>query len=89
MQHNISHLVENNLYSATSMNFLGTESVLLRSSPVTIRTEFKSSWLNGELPHVQSVLETSSTINVPLPSFRAHLCVHDSDSREPDERSGR
>lgn len=49
MQHNLSHLVENNLYSATSMNFLGSEPVLLRSSSVTIRTEFKSSWLNGEL----------------------------------------
>lgn len=55
MQHNLSHLAENNLYSATSMNFLGSEPVLLRSSPVAIRTEFKSSWLNGELPHAQSV----------------------------------
>ncbi|XP_033505473.1 semaphorin-4E isoform X2 [Epinephelus lanceolatus] len=37
---------DNNLYSATSMNFLGSEPILMRSSPVSIRTEFKSSWLN-------------------------------------------
>lgn len=36
----------NELYSATSMNFLGSEPVLMRSSSGTIRTEFKSSWLN-------------------------------------------
>uniref|UniRef100_A0A3Q3WWI3 Uncharacterized protein n=1 Tax=Mola mola TaxID=94237 RepID=A0A3Q3WWI3_MOLML len=41
-----SIMFENDLYSATSMNFLGSEPVLMRSSPVTIRTEFKSSWLN-------------------------------------------
>uniref|UniRef100_UPI0037E9766F semaphorin-4E n=1 Tax=Semicossyphus pulcher TaxID=241346 RepID=UPI0037E9766F len=41
-----SIMFENNLYSATSMNFLGSEPVLMRSSPVSIRTEFKSSWLN-------------------------------------------
>nr|XP_046263251.1 semaphorin-4E [Scatophagus argus]XP_046263252.1 semaphorin-4E [Scatophagus argus] len=41
-----SIMFENNLYSATSMNFLGSEPVLMRSSPVTIRTEFKSSWLH-------------------------------------------
>ncbi|KAG7462294.1 semaphorin-4E-like [Solea senegalensis] len=37
---------DDNLYSATSMNFLGSEPVLMRSSPISIRTEFKSSWLN-------------------------------------------
>lgn len=41
-----SIMVDNDLYSATSMNFLGSEPVLLRSSPISIRTEFKSSWLN-------------------------------------------
>ncbi|XP_040910673.1 semaphorin-4E [Toxotes jaculatrix] len=41
-----SIMVDNSLYSATSMNFLGSEPVLLRSSAVSIRTEFKSSWLN-------------------------------------------
>lgn len=41
-----SLMFENNLYSATSMNFLGSEPVLMRSSPVSIRTEFKSSWLH-------------------------------------------
>uniref|UniRef100_A0A3P8W5Z6 Semaphorin-1A n=1 Tax=Cynoglossus semilaevis TaxID=244447 RepID=A0A3P8W5Z6_CYNSE len=39
-------IMDGNLYSATSMNFLGSEPVLMRSSPVSIRTEFKSSWLN-------------------------------------------
>lgn len=38
------------LYSATSINFLGSEPVVLRSSDLALRTEFKSSWLNGELP---------------------------------------
>lgn len=42
-------LPENDLYSATSMNFLGSEPIVMRSSPVTIRTEFKTSWLNGEM----------------------------------------
>ncbi|XP_034744516.1 semaphorin-4E [Etheostoma cragini] len=41
-----SIMVENSLYSATSMNFLGSEPVLIRSSPNSIRTEFKSSWLH-------------------------------------------
>ncbi|KAM8727300.1 semaphorin-4E isoform 1-T2 [Acanthopagrus schlegelii] len=41
-----SIMFENNLYSATSMNFLGSEPVLMRSGPVSIRTEFKSSWLH-------------------------------------------
>lgn len=41
-----SIMFENSLYSATSMNFLGSEPVLMRSSPASIRTEFKSSWLN-------------------------------------------
>lgn len=41
-----SLLVDNDLYSATSMNFLGSEPVLMRSPPVSIRTEFKTSWLN-------------------------------------------
>ncbi|XP_062380055.1 semaphorin-4E [Sardina pilchardus] len=38
--------VEKELYSATSMNFLGSEPVVLRSSEDQIRTDFKSSWLN-------------------------------------------
>ncbi|KAK2822272.1 hypothetical protein Q5P01_022337 [Channa striata] len=41
-----SIMVDDALYSATSMNFLGSEPVLMRSSPSAIRTEFKSSWLN-------------------------------------------
>lgn len=39
---------ENDLYSATSLNFLGSEPVVLRSSNLALRTEFKSSWLSGE-----------------------------------------
>lgn len=56
-----SIMLENNLYSATSMNFLGYEPVLMRSSDVSIRTEFKSSWLNeptfvsmAEMPESQT-----------------------------------
>ncbi|KAM8849098.1 semaphorin-4E isoform 2-T5 [Spinachia spinachia] len=41
-----SIMVENDLYSATSINFLGSEPVLMRSSPTSVRTEFKSSWLH-------------------------------------------
>lgn len=38
--------VEGDLYSATSMNFLGSEPVVMRSSAEPIRTDFKSSWLS-------------------------------------------
>ncbi|XP_072245916.1 semaphorin-4E isoform X2 [Leuresthes tenuis] len=41
-----SLMVGNDLYSATSINFLGSEPVILRSSNLALRTEFKSSWLN-------------------------------------------
>lgn len=41
-----SLMVGNDLYSATSINFLGSEPVVLRSSSLALRTEFKSSWLN-------------------------------------------
>ncbi|XP_077470550.1 semaphorin-4E [Stigmatopora argus] len=44
-QRHASLMVDDNLYSATSMNFLGSELVLMRSSP-PIRTEIKTSWLN-------------------------------------------
>uniref|UniRef100_A0A3P8T0H4 Semaphorin-1A n=1 Tax=Amphiprion percula TaxID=161767 RepID=A0A3P8T0H4_AMPPE len=50
-----SIMVDNDLYSATSMNFLGSEPILMRSSPVSIRTEFKSSWLNE--PHFVSMAQ--------------------------------
>lgn len=43
-----SYLTGNDLYSATSINFLGSEPVVLRSSNLALRTEFKSSWLNGD-----------------------------------------
>lgn len=39
----------NDLYSATSINFLGSEPVILRSSGlVALRSDFKKIWLNGE-----------------------------------------
>uniref|UniRef100_H3DD04 Semaphorin-1A n=1 Tax=Tetraodon nigroviridis TaxID=99883 RepID=H3DD04_TETNG len=41
-----SLMAGNDLYSATSMNFLGSEPILLRNPPVPVRTEFKNSWLN-------------------------------------------
>ncbi|XP_061654485.1 semaphorin-4E [Phyllopteryx taeniolatus] len=44
-QRHASIMVDDNLYSATSMNFLGSELVLMRSSH-PIRTEIKTSWLN-------------------------------------------
>ncbi|XP_037537655.1 semaphorin-4E [Nematolebias whitei] len=40
-----SIMVDDDLFSATSMNFLGSEPILTRSSPGYIRTEFKTSWL--------------------------------------------
>lgn len=43
-----SCLTGNDLYSATSINFLGSEPVVLRSSDLALRTAFKSSWLSGE-----------------------------------------
>lgn len=42
-----SLMVGSDLYSATSINFLGSEPVVLRSSDLALRTEFKSSWLSG------------------------------------------
>ncbi|XP_051989891.1 semaphorin-4E-like isoform X2 [Xyrauchen texanus] len=41
-----SELVDGALYSATSMNFRGSEPVMMRSSEETIRTEFTSTWLS-------------------------------------------
>ncbi|XP_061775739.1 semaphorin-4E [Nerophis ophidion] len=41
-----SIMVDDDLYSATSMNFLGSEPVLMRSSSSPIRTELRNSWLN-------------------------------------------
>ncbi|XP_051984563.1 semaphorin-4E isoform X1 [Xyrauchen texanus] len=41
-----SELVDGALYSATSMNFRGSEPVMMRSSEETIRTAFTSTWLN-------------------------------------------
>ncbi|XP_062308882.1 semaphorin-4E [Osmerus eperlanus] len=41
-----SIMIGEDLYSATSINFLGSEPVVLRSTKTTLRTEFKSSWLN-------------------------------------------
>ncbi|KAM9322730.1 semaphorin-4E-like [Pholidichthys leucotaenia] len=41
-----SIMIEKDLYSATSMNFLGSEPVLMRSGEDSLRTEFKTSWLN-------------------------------------------
>ncbi|KAF7665255.1 hypothetical protein LDENG_00149470 [Lucifuga dentata] len=41
-----SLMVGNDLYSATSLNFLGSEPVVLRSSDLALRSEFKGSWLS-------------------------------------------
>lgn len=62
-------LPENDLYSATSMNFLGSEPIMMRSSSVPIRTEFKTSWLNGGMwPH------TLFCQGVWYSNFNALLC---------------
>ncbi|TRZ02852.1 hypothetical protein DNTS_026723, partial [Danionella cerebrum] len=45
-QRSSSLMLDEDLYSGTSLNFLGSEPVILRTSPVTLRTVFKSSWLN-------------------------------------------
>ncbi|KAG9278208.1 semaphorin-4E [Astyanax mexicanus] len=45
-QRHTSELVDGVLFSATSINFLGSEPVVMRSSTETIRTDFKTSWLN-------------------------------------------
>uniref|UniRef100_A0A672K1P5 Semaphorin-4E-like n=1 Tax=Sinocyclocheilus grahami TaxID=75366 RepID=A0A672K1P5_SINGR len=45
-QRSSSVMVDQDLYSATSLNFLGSEPVILRTSPISLRTVFKSSWLN-------------------------------------------
>ncbi|KAK2907034.1 hypothetical protein Q8A67_006019 [Cirrhinus molitorella] len=45
-QRSSSIMVDQDLYSATSLNFLGSEPVILRTSSSTLRTVFKSSWLN-------------------------------------------
>ncbi|KAF7668677.1 hypothetical protein LDENG_00297650 [Lucifuga dentata] len=50
-----SVMVGNDLYAATSMNFLGSEPVLIRNSPVSIRTEYKISWLQD--PNFVSMAE--------------------------------
>lgn len=41
-----SIMVDQDLYSATFLNFLGSEPAILRTSPITLQTVFKSSWLN-------------------------------------------
>ncbi|KAF4076552.1 hypothetical protein AMELA_G00216340 [Ameiurus melas] len=42
----MSYTEDGELYSATSMNFLGSEPVMMRSSNDTIRTDFIPSWLS-------------------------------------------
>lgn len=62
-----SLMVDDNLYSATSMNFLGSEPVLIRSlevsnqSEVSIRTEFLTYWLNE--PQFVSMAHVPESVN--------------------------
>ncbi|MCI4390806.1 hypothetical protein PGIGA_G00127150 [Pangasianodon gigas] len=46
VQRYASELVDGELYSATFLNFLGSEPVVMRSLNDTIRTDFMTSWLN-------------------------------------------
>ncbi|XP_059419109.1 semaphorin-4E-like [Carassius carassius] len=41
-----SEMVDGVLYSATSLNFRGSEPIMIRSSEEYLRTEFASTWLN-------------------------------------------
>ncbi|XP_037643131.1 semaphorin-4E [Sebastes umbrosus] len=66
-----SVMVENNLYSATTTNFLGSQPALSRSSPV-IRTEFKSSWLN-EPNFVSMALMQESDLSVEGDDDKVYL----------------
>lgn len=45
----VNHQSGTELYSATAINFLGTEQVLQRHSFTAIRTEHRQSWLNSKL----------------------------------------
>jgi len=60
-------LADGALYTATSINFRGSEPVMMRSTDEIIRTEFASTWLNGEIMGMakqtfnHSVLKTVTT----------------------------
>uniref|UniRef100_A0A8C1XAM1 Semaphorin-1A n=1 Tax=Cyprinus carpio TaxID=7962 RepID=A0A8C1XAM1_CYPCA len=57
-----SEMVDGVLYSATSMNFRGSEPVMMRSSEESIRTEFASTWLNEpNFIHMAHIREGDST----------------------------
>lgn len=56
-----SLMVDDKLYSATSMNFLGSEPAFIRSPELSIRTEFKTSWLNE--PHFVSMADLPESVN--------------------------
>lgn len=69
----------NDLYSATSINFLGSEPVVLRSSDLALRTEFKSSWLNGEPRLLFTFLCAALSdwlcfVDILTPRIRCFLC---------------
>ncbi|XP_067308830.1 semaphorin-4E [Pseudorasbora parva] len=60
-QRHTSAMVDGALYSATSMNFRGSEPVMMRSTDV-IRTEFASNWLNEpNFVHMAHILEGESS----------------------------
>ncbi|KAJ8419016.1 hypothetical protein AAFF_G00005150 [Aldrovandia affinis] len=62
VQRHSSIMIDGDLYSATSMNFLGSEPVVLRSSLIAIRTEFKSTWLNEPVfVHMDLVRESEGS----------------------------
>lgn len=46
------------LYSGTAYNFLGSEPIISRYSPTQslLRTEYSTSWLNGELNELNDCL---------------------------------
>uniref|UniRef100_A0A8C8EC46 Sema domain-containing protein n=1 Tax=Otus sunia TaxID=257818 RepID=A0A8C8EC46_9STRI len=63
-QKHTSGFVDGEFYSATSNNFLGTESIILHSMRNPVRTEFKTSWLNEpSFVNMEIVHESESNPN--------------------------
>uniref|UniRef100_A0A8C9V2T3 Si:ch211-129c21.1 n=1 Tax=Scleropages formosus TaxID=113540 RepID=A0A8C9V2T3_SCLFO len=53
-------MVDGALYSATTLNFLGSEPLLLRSLTTALRTEFQAMWLNE--PQFVSMVEVPESV---------------------------
>lgn len=75
-------LPDDSLYSATSVNFLGTEPIFARTSP-PMRTEFTNYWLNGKERLRQCLKGWLKPGQYRCFSYsRTQFCIHGSDPRE-------